>query len=201
MELAELENILKVYDKKISEKIRLNRDILKRLLLNKPQEHLRKERLKVIYQLFSPLLLLCITTILMEVIPLRFSFTFGFYTGLGLFLPVYVFIWSLNIKHYKLIRKINFHLPVVSLRKRVSELEKYNLWITNMRNILMPLLISGILLLFIPSNGYDMEFVLLLILIAAVFIVSAFYRNYAVRERYHALKREIEELAMLEKQV
>ncbi len=36
MELAELENIIKGYDKKINESIDLNRDVLKRILRNNP---------------------------------------------------------------------------------------------------------------------------------------------------------------------
>lgn len=199
MELTELENIIKGYDKKIDEHIALNRDVLKRILSDKSNKHMRIERLKTVYQLGSPLLLPCLLAIIIEVMNIRISYTVNFYIGLGLFIPVFLFTWGLNIKYYQLIRKLNFSNPLTTIKKQIAELERYSIWMTKIRNLLTPLLIAGMLLIFIPQNVYHMEFILLLVLTASVFIVSSFYRNYSVRERYRVLKGEIKEMEALEK--
>lgn len=199
MELTELGNIIKEYDKKIDENIVLNRDVLKKILSDKPNRHIRIECLKTLYQLFTPLLLPCLIAITIEVMNIRISFTSNVYIGIGLFIPVFLFVWSLNIKHYLLIRKVNFAIPTILIKKQIAELERYCIWMTRVRNIFMPFLIAGMLLIFIPQSVCHVEFILLLVLVILVFTVTLFYRNYSVRERYRVLKEEIEEMDALGK--
>lgn len=199
MELTELENIIKGYDKKINESIDLNRDILKRILRNNPNKHMRIERLKALYQLWSPLLLPFLIAIIIEVMNIRISFTSNFYIGIGLFIPVFLLVWSLNIKHYLLIRKVNFSTPTILIKKQIAELERYCIWMTKIRYIFMPFLIVGMLLIFVPQCTCYTEFIILVILVILVFIISSFYRNHSIRERYKILKEEIEEIEALEK--
>lgn len=199
MELNELGNIIKEYDKKIDENIALNRDVLKRILSDKPNKHIRIERLKSLYQLGTPLLLPCLIAIIIEVTNIRISFTPNFYIGIGLFIPVFLFVWSLNIKHYLLIRKVNFSIPTILIKKQIAELERYCIWMTRVRNIFMPLLIAGMLLIFVPQSVCHVEFILLLVLVISIFTITSFYRNSSVRERYRVLKEEIEEMDALRK--
>ena len=199
MELTELERILKGYDKKIDKNISINRDILKRLLIDKPSKHIQTEWLKTLYQLCSPLLLAILLAIIIDFTNIKVSATLNFYIGLVLFIPPFIFIWSLNIKHFLIIRKINLSGPVIHIKKQIAELERYSIWMTKIRNILMPLPISGMLLIFLPHNIYQIEFILMLALIISIFIISSLYRNQSVRERYRKLKSEIEELEALEK--
>lgn len=130
---------------------------------------------------------------------IRISFTSNVYIGIGLFIPVFLFVWSLNIKHYLLIRKVNFAIPTILIKKQIAELERYCIWMTRVRNIFMPFLIAGMLLIFIPQSVCHVEFILLLVLVILVFTVTLFYRNYSVRERYRVLKEEIEEMDALGK--
>lgn len=199
MELTELENIIKGYDRKMDENITLNREVLKRLLSNKPRRHLQLERVRALYQLSSPLLLPCFIAVIMEVMNIRISLTPNLYIGLGLFVPTFLFVWSLNFRHYLLIRRIDLSAPVILIKKQVAELERYNIRMTKMRNVLMPVLIAGMLLIFIPQGVYIVEFALMLVLVVTVFVLSAFYRNYAVKERCRVLNMEIEELEGLAK--
>lgn len=199
MELTELGNIIKEYDKKIDENIALNRDVLKRILSDQPRKQIRIERLKNLYQLSTPLLLPCLIALIMEVMNIRISLTSNVYIGLGLSIPTLLFVWSLNIKHYLLIREVNFSIPTILIKKQIAELERYCIWMTRVRNILMPLLIAGMLLIFVPQSVCRVELILLLVLVISVFTVTLFYRNHSVREQYRVLKEEIEEIEALEK--
>ena len=106
MELTELESILKRYDEKIDKNISINRDILKKLIIDKPSKYIQTERLKALYQLCSPLLLAILLAIIIDFTNIKVSATLNFYIGLVLFIPPFIFIWSLNIKHFLIIRKI-----------------------------------------------------------------------------------------------
>ena len=85
MELVELQNIWQEYDKKLSENTHLNKEILRLLLLSKPQKRLNWIKIKAGLSIFSPILFVT----LLLVLDVQFSLTINFYIGLGLFLPIY----------------------------------------------------------------------------------------------------------------
>ena len=58
MELAELQNMWKQYDNKLSETTRLNKEILKRMLQAKPEKMLNLIRIKAAFNLILPLVLI-----------------------------------------------------------------------------------------------------------------------------------------------
>ena len=64
MELAELQNIWQEYDKKISENTRLNKEILRLILLEKPQRRLNWIKIKAGAWIFSPVLFIFLVLIL-----------------------------------------------------------------------------------------------------------------------------------------
>jgi len=57
MELLELQNIWNQYDKKISENIRLNKDILRKMLLTKTEKRLNRIKVEAGIRLALSLLL------------------------------------------------------------------------------------------------------------------------------------------------
>lgn len=66
MELIELENIWKESDKKIAENTRLNKEILKRMLVVKPERRLNWMKIKAVYKVLSPIFL-CIVLLIMRI--------------------------------------------------------------------------------------------------------------------------------------
>ena len=56
MELSELQNIWQEYDKKISENTRINKEILRLILLEKPRKRLNWIKIKAGTWLFSPVI-------------------------------------------------------------------------------------------------------------------------------------------------
>ncbi len=199
MELLELENALKAYNKKMSENFSLDRTILKRFLLSKSKRHVRVEKLKTIYQLSSPILLPLLLFAIMEIRGIDLNLTTNFYIGLALFLPAFLYAWALSIKHYMLIRAIDFSVPVVHIKKQIAELEKYTIRMNRTRNMLMPLPIVGMLLMFVPRQVYLPQFSVMLLLVVIIFVGSVYYRSASIRKRYEEISENIRELEALEK--
>lgn len=150
-----------------------------------------------VYRLFDPLILLLIVAFA------NFRFTDGnrFYVGLSLFTISYVVFYITNVKYYLLIREINFSDKILILKKKIAELEKLKLRITQIRYIFMPFaIISAFLLLFkkIEMNPDSLIFLGLIIL---VYLCSLYYAfKYSVSERFKKLNKEIDDVENLEKE-
>ena len=199
MELAELQNIWQEYDKKISENTRLNKEILRLMLLSKPQKRLNWIKIKAGLNIFSPILFVMILLVL----DVQFSLTINFYIGLGIFLPVYAITYIWDIRYFKLIRAIDFSMSVLSIKKVVAELEKYKIKTTRLRYLLMPFAMIGFLLMIIHKITFSFNLVSIipLLLIILVFISSMYFTfKYSIYERFSKLNKEIDDIEQLEKE-
>lgn len=194
MELTELETLLKICDKKITENVHLNREVVKNLLTNKIEKLFYKEKMRAIYYVLSPFIL----GLIIIIADLQFKLTTNFYIGLSLFVPIYSFFYILDVKYYLSLRRIDFTTPVLSTKKRMTELERTKVKMNRMRNISAPVIILGALLIFLPKVIFTTEFTVMLILIGIVFTASVFYTRHSIRKRYEALNKKIEELESLE---
>lgn len=199
MELSELQNIWQEYDKKISENTRINKEILRLILLEKPRKRLNWIKLKAGTWLFSPVLFVFLILIL----DVQFNISPRFFIGLGLFLPVIVITYFWDIKYFTLIRGIDFTMPVLSIKKVITELQKYKLKTTKIRYLLMPLAMAGFLLMIIHKITIKLDFfsILPLLLIVLVFFSSMYFTfKYSIYERYKKLNKDIDEIVQLEKE-
>jgi len=199
MELTELQNIWQEYDKKISENTRLNKEILRLIMLEKPRRRINWIKIKAGLWIFSPVLFVFLILIL----NVQFNISTRFFIGLGLFLPVYIITYIWDIRYFKLIRGIDFAMPVLYLRKVITELEKYKIKTTKIRYLLMPLAMAGFLLMIIHKITFSFDFlsILPLLLIVLVFFSSMYFTfKYSIYERFMKLNKDIDEIEQLEQE-
>jgi len=199
MELTELQNIWQEYDKKISENTRLNKEILRLIMLEKPRRRINWIKIKAGLWIFSPVLFVFLILIL----NVQFNISTRFFIGLGLFLPVYIITYIWDIRYFKLIRGIDFAMPVLYIRKVITELEKYKIKTTKIRYLLMPLAMAGFLLMIIHKITFSFDFlsILPLLLIVLVFFSSMYFTfKYSIYERFMKLNKDIDEIEQLEQE-
>jgi len=197
MELTELQNIWQEYDKKISENTRLNKEILRLIMLEKPRRRINWIKIKAGLWIFSPVLFVFLILIL----NVQFNISTRFFIGLGLFLPVYIITYIWDIRYFRLIRGIDFAMPVLSIRKVITELEKYKIKTTRIRYLLMPIAMTGFLLMIIHKITFSFDFLsfIPLLLIVLVFISSMLFTfKYSIYEQYRKLNKDIAEIEQLE---
>ena len=198
MELVELQNIWQEYDKKLSENTRINKEILRLILIEKPQRRLNWVKVKAALWIFSPVLFVSLILIL----NVQFNISTRFFIGLSLFLPVYIINYIWDIRYFTLIREIDFTMPVLSIKKVIAELEKYKIKTTKIRYLLMPLAMIGFLLMIIHKITIKLDFfsLLPLLLIVLVFFSSMYFTfKYSIYERYKKLNKDIDEIEKLER--
>lgn len=199
MELLQLENIWKEYDKKITDNTRINKEILRRMLISKPERQLNWIKIKAGFNILSPVIFVTLILIL----NVQFHFKTNFYIGLTLFLPIYLITYIWDIKYFKLTRNIDFTMPVLSIKKLIAELEKYKIKTTRIKYLLMPFAMIGFFLMIIQKITFRFDFVstIPLLLIVLVFILSFYFTfKYSIYELFRRLNSEIEEILMLEKE-
>lgn len=196
MELIELENIWKEQDKKIANSISLNKEILRRMLIAKPEKRINWIKIKAGFNVLSPIIL----PILIMIMKVQFQITTQFYIGLSIFLIIYLTIYIWDVKYFLLIRKIDFSDSILVIKKSLAILEKYMIKKTRFRYMLMPLAIIGIFLMLFQKPVFNIESKIFFILVAIVFISSLYYTfKYSVYEQFKILNKEIQEVENIDK--
>jgi hypothetical protein len=195
MELDDLKNIWVQYDKKITDNTRLNKEILKRMLISKPEKRLNWIKIKAGFNVFSPVILI----LLIRIMDFKFSLTFNFYFGLSLFTATFIITYIWNIRYFLLISKIDFSGAILSIKKGVAELEKYKIKTTRIRYMIMPFAIVGIFFMIIQKPIFNTQSIVFFGLVIIVFISSIYYTfKYSINEQFRKLDKEIAEIAELE---
>ena len=196
MELNELQNIWLQYDRKITDNTHLNKEILKRMLMSKPEKRLNWIKIKAGFNVLSPVILI----LLIKVMDMKFSLTSNFYIGLSMFLTLFIINYIWNIRYFLLIRKIDFSGAILSIKKQIAELEKYKIKTTKIRYLIMPFAIIGIFFMLIQKPIFNTESIIMFALIILVYITSIYYTfKYSISEQFRKLNKEIFEIEELEK--
>jgi hypothetical protein len=199
MELSELQNIWQDYDKKISQNTRLNKEILRLMLISKPRRRLNWIKIIAGLRIFSPLVFVTVLLIL----DVHFQISLSFYIGLAMFLPVITITYIWDIKYFILIRKIDFSMPVLTLKKEIAQLEKYKIKKTRIRYMLGPFAMAGFLMMIIHKINFSLNFIsmLPLLLMILVFLSSMYVTfKYSIYERFKRLNKDIYDIERLEKE-
>jgi hypothetical protein len=198
MELTDLQDLWQQYDKKLSENTRLNKEILKLMLIAKPKKRLNWIKIKAVFSIFSPLVFL--TGLL--VLNVQFQFSVNFYIGLCLFLPVYIITYLWDIRYFMLIRNVDFSTSVLSIKRVIAEMEKYKIKKTRIRYMLMPVAMTGFMLMIFRKITFSPNLLdyLPILLIVLVFISSMYFTfKYSIYGEFNRLNKEIDEIEQLEK--
>lgn len=195
MEINELQNLWIGLDKKIETNTHINKEILKRMLLANPKRRLTGLKIKSVLKLILPFIIL-IPFLLLRV---EFRNTINFYIGLILFTSMISISYYWEIRYYLLIQKIDFSVPVLSIKKDIATIEKYKIMTTRIKYLLMPLAIIGIFLMFIRTMNFNAETAILFILILLVFVASFFITfKYIIHNQFEKLNNELHEIEVLE---
>lgn len=194
MELEELQIMWEKYDKNLLENTKINKEILKRVLISKPEKRINWEKIKAILNLILPIVL-----ILLVLVPnIQYRSSIDFYIGVFMFAVVSSAIYYWSVRYYVLIRKIDFSSSITSIKKRIKRLEKYKIKLKKLGYILMPFGIIGIFLMgkfpiFSKNSLIPISMVML------VMMISIYYTfKYSIFEQFRKLDKEINEMEKLE---
>lgn len=195
MELLELENIWKECNQKIADNNRINREILRRMLLHKPEKTINWMKVRAGLHLLSPL----VPLIWLAVTDYQIHITSAFYIGLGLFISTCVIVYVWDLRYFLKVRALNLSDATLTIKKNIAALEKYKVKATLFQYMLMPVGVAGIVLMFFRTFGLNTDLVIMIFLMLTVCLASAYYRfKYSIGKRFRTLNKEIEEIERME---
>lgn len=193
-----MENIWKEFDKKITENTRINREILKRILLSKPKRRFNWIIFHAMFKIAAPYIII----ILYLVSDIRFQVSARFYIGLTIFLTLVIIAHVWDIKYLTLIRQVDFAMPVLSIKKIIAEIEKLKIYITKVTMLLSPIALGAFLLMIIRDGliiSLDVASILLLLMIVMGYFLSIYFvLKSPIFSQIKKLNREIDEILALE---
>jgi hypothetical protein len=194
MEFTDLQAMWLKQDKILSENTKINKEILKRILIAKPEKRINWEKIKASVNLTLPIAL-----ILLILVPnIHFRSTIDFYIGSFMFGTVFIFIYFWSVRYYLLISKIDFSNSITLIKRNIKLLEKYKIKIKRLGYILMPFGIIGV---FIMGDFpfFSRVSILPISLMVLVMILSIYFTfKYSIFEQFRKLDKEIDELEKLE---
>jgi|SRR6056297_735414 len=195
MELDDLKLMWQNQEKQIAKNTKLNREILRYMLIKAPQRRMNKEKFSAIVNIALPLII--ISVILIPNIELRN--TFNFYLGVVAFAVPFILTYTWSIQYFLTINKIDFTNPITTIKKRIKHLERQKTKITKLGFMLMPVAITGIFIMG-KIELFTTHSLLPLGLIILIMIISGLYTfKIALHKRFTEFKKEIEAIENLEK--
>jgi len=120
METKKLQEMWTDFDRKISENTRLNKEILKQILVSKSERRFSKVILKVVIEIIVVIIML----VYFYVKHVSFQPTIVFSIGLIIFIAAIGIPVTGHIRYLLMLYRINFSESVLSLKKKINESER-----------------------------------------------------------------------------
>ncbi len=194
MELSELQNSWIESNAKIDENIRINREILRQMLIKKPERRIAAIKFHAIWELVLPLILL---PIIISQVKVRDDIYF--YIGAVFFSAFCVLTYYWAIRYFLKVMEIDFSSPIIVLKRQVAELERLKLRTKRLGYILTPFVLASVFMItgihIQKITPYSMlPLFLIVIVFAATFFITT---KYTISGRFKKLNEEIGELERL----
>ena len=195
MEINELQMLWQQQNTHILENTRINKEVLKRILIMNPEKRINREKIKSWINLISPIALV----IFIFIPNFHYRDTVIYITGLLMFVTVFFLIYYWQVTYFFLLRKVDFSATIVSIKKQIATLEKYKIKSTKLKYALMPIAMLGIFGMLIQKPNFNKESIVLIVLIVAVFTASALVTfKISIKEQFRQLNKEINEVEKIE---
>lgn len=195
MELKELQDIWAEYDRKLTENTRINKEILKKLLIDKPQKRLTRIGLKAFLDLVTPWI---VVVWFFYVVGIRHDWTYC--VGVLLTFPLFGLLYYWYLKYFQMIRKVDFSRPVIKNRRDLEEIELLKLRMTKFNHVSLPVQLVGCFLIIWPFLHVPIFALLTIGIVWIMTIVLLIYRDKHEINLIRKFKQDLDELEKLEKE-
>lgn len=195
MELSELENLWNEYDSKLAENIKINKKILRNMLIQKPVKTLSLMRIRILFQIVACIL---IVIFFFKEVKLRDP-GFELYTGLILISLLLFFSLFRALKYIAMLRSVSLIGAVLPIRERLIKIERFKLLTAKYNFIITPPSILAVILIAPVRFNQQQIIIPTLILILAYLIVSYSKMN-GIEKEFLELNSQLVELEQLEEE-
>lgn len=138
-----MQKMWSLHNERIAENTRINKEVLKTVLLSKTERKINWIRFKAIFSLIIPIPLI----IFIALPRLEFRMDLKFIIGMILFGAVCIpsIVWT--IKYILALEHLDVLKPITTIKKQILKVEKYKIRTTKLAIILGPIGIAGVYLI------------------------------------------------------
>jgi hypothetical protein len=197
MEIDEIKTIWTQHEKVLVENTKMNKELLKKLLLVNAEKRIDWLKIKSLVGLILPL----IGIIFIAIPRIQFTFETDVVIGIVLFvsLSAITYIWA--IKLYLRIERLNPNGPITTVSKQLKLVEKYKMRNTKYGLMLAPIIIIGVFLS-VGMPFLSAKMIPFYALMVVVFLISTYIRTkHGLVAQVRKIDRDIEEISKLEMDV
>ena len=196
MEWIELQAMWQQYDARLAENTRINKEILKRMLLSKPEKRMNIMKGWATFRLVAFIPIICIA-----LIPnIKFRNEWDFYTGLFLLISMLTFGLYQITKWFLLIRNIDFTNQIAKTKKQLLKLEKLKLKLLKWEFLFAIVGITGVFLIGKLLPVRTKEFIILTVLMIFLMPIVFFVHQKRIKNQLNNFNTELNEIEQLEKE-
>lgn len=197
MEIKDMQEVWSRYDDHIVEHNRLNRDILRRMLIAKPEKRIERYKRSFAFSLiFGLVMTLFFFTKVINYDNYTNAVLFYISGGvIGIFFCVATYA---NYKYYSLINLLRMSDPVIKIRENLARIQTFIRKFSLLRMCIAPIVCAAILYVsgFKFSTANSAVF---LIVIVSLMVVSSISAKKRLSEEFRRFNSELDELENLEK--
>lgn len=205
MDINILQEMWTDYDKKLSENTRINKEILKQILISKPEKRFSKLVFKAGLEVVGSIVFL----IYFFIRYVSFQPTVTFFCGMAVFTITMGIPLAGFIRYFFMLYRMSFTDSVLELRRKMNESKKFRGVIVRNANLLTPFLLISAWFILSPDFTSAIIHSLRIIsepigyipgIIAIVFIFGKrILDKRMIRDRYKKIDQELAEIEELEK--
>ena len=197
MEWAELRVLWQQQDARITENIRINKEILKRMIRKNPEKRLKWMKFWAVYGIVIPIPIFYI--VLIHNPDIKFRNEWDFYLGIILLIVMLAHSLYQTTKYFLLIRNVDFTNQVAKTKKQLVQLEKFRLKWMKGREIYLSFLIglAGICLV-AQLPVLTIKFALFTIFIIIFSIIANNIHAKRFKNQMNSFNAELNEIEQLE---
>lgn len=194
MELTDLQQMWTQHNKDVNENTRINKLLLRNLLISKTSRKLNWIKVKTIFNMVLPIVL--VATILIPRIEMRNEL--NFIIGSLLFGIVFIIGYIWNIQYFLKISKIDLTNEVTKTKKDIMEFEKYKFKTTKLSYMIIPIALIGMFMMmefpFFAKSSLVPISLIIFVMLSSIYITFRF----SIFEWFRKINNEIVEIEKLE---
>jgi len=197
MEWSELQTLLQQYDARIAENTRINKEVLKRMLREKPEKKLKRMRGWAMYRIVTPIPIMCIALIPNT----KFRNEWDSYLGLFLLVAMLAYMFYYSFRYFSLIRDIDFRNQVTKTKKQLIQLKGFTLKISKLEFLVGFVMLIGVYLIAqFAVRVYTKHFIVFCVFISFFMLVGQYVQFKKFKSELNNFNAELDEIEQLEKE-
>jgi len=193
MNISNLQDLWNAYDSKLAETTKINKRILREILIKKPVKTINWLRIKTFFQLTATVLVIIL---FISKVKLRDS-GIELYSGIILLSVIVLGSYLRTIQYYLMLKTLSFSSSALVLKEQIIHIKKHKLSTIKYGFLLTPLSVFALMLI-IPIKLSQISFSIPALITVLVYVIACIYKWSSLNKEFFKINLELKKLEDLD---